>query len=106
MTPTDRTIEILREIRDAVRVTNGRLDATNERLDATNERLERNHAELSDRLTELSNRMTETEVRLATEIVALNGTVIQVRDLLRDHSLRDTVADHDRRIASLEQRVG
>ena len=42
---TDLTIEILKEIRDAVRTTNSRIDALgtklSERIDATNERLDR-----------------------------------------------------------------
>jgi ABC-type transporter Mla subunit MlaD len=96
MEPTDLTIEILKDIRSAVRATNDRLDATNDRLDATNDRLEG-----------LADRMTNTEVRLATAIVALGGTLTEVRDLLREQtSMRDTVADHDRRIASLERRAG
>jgi len=54
-------VQILREIRDEVRATNGRLDQTNECLDETNERLGR-----------LERRVTETEIRLASELTALN----------------------------------
>jgi chromosome segregation ATPase len=100
MEPTDLTIEILKDIRTAVRATNERLDQTNERLDET-------RTELADRFDALAARITDTEVRLATEIVAIGGTLVQVRDLLREQtSIRDAVADHDRRIASLERRVG
>ena len=89
MDPTDLTIEILKDIRNAARATNDRLDLTNERLD----RLERRH--------------TETEVRLTTELVAVAGAVREVRDLLReDRGLRDRVDDHERRLSAVEQRAG
>ena len=40
MENNDLTTEILRDIRDAVRSTNARLDETNARLDETNARLD------------------------------------------------------------------
>jgi hypothetical protein len=80
MQPTDLTIEILQGIRAEIRGTNAqletlrtdltaRIDATNERLDATNERLDR-----TDR------RQTESDMRVATELVALGGTLREMRD--------------------------
>jgi uncharacterized protein YlxW (UPF0749 family) len=76
MEPTDRTIEILTEIRDEARKTNEEVRKTNERIDTTNTRLD-------DLRTELVRRQTETEVRLATELVGVAGAVREVRDLLR-----------------------
>ncbi len=82
MEPTDRTVEILKEIRDEGRKTNERL-----------ERLER--------------RQAESEIRIATEIVGVAGAVREVRELLReDLSLRSRVEDHERRLAAIEARSG
>jgi len=89
MEPTDLTIEILKDIRDAVHKTNERLDATNEGLG------------------EVRDRQSATEVRLATEIVGVAGAVREVRDLLReDRALRGRVEDHERRISAIEGRTG
>jgi uncharacterized coiled-coil DUF342 family protein len=96
MEPTDLTIQILEDIRDAVHKTNERLDATNERLDATIEGL-----------GEVRDRQTATEVRLATEILGVAGAVREVRELLReDRALRGRVDDHERRISAMEGRTG
>jgi hypothetical protein len=89
MEPTDLTIEILKDIRDAVHATNERLDATIEGLG------------------EVRDRQTATEVRLATEILGVAGAVREVRDLLReDRALRGRVDDHERRISAMEGRTG
>ena len=100
MQPTDVTIEILKGIRDAVRGTNERLDAMNGdlsgRIDATNERLER-----------VERRQVESEVRITTELVALGGTLREMRDaFLEDRELRAQVADHERRIGMIEKGSG
>jgi hypothetical protein len=73
MDPTDLTIEILKDIRDATRATNDRIDLTNAGL-----------GEVVERIDRLEGRQTETEVRLTTELVAVAGAVREVRDLLRD----------------------
>ncbi len=87
--PTDHTLAVLKQIRDAVTQTNERLDQTNQRLD----RLER--------------RQTETEVRLATELTAVVGAVHELRDtLLADRDLRRTVDDHEQRLRAIERRTG
>jgi hypothetical protein len=100
MQPTDVTIEILKGIRDEVRGTNERLDAMNGdlsgRIDATNERLER-----------VERRQVESEVRITTELVALGGTLREMRDaFLEDRELRAQVADHERRIGMIEKGSG
>lgn len=90
----DLTIEILKQIRDAVVETNSRVDQTNARLDETN-----------TNLATLARRQTETEVRLATEIVALASAVNGVRDVLHERlDDRTRVDDHERRIRALERR--
>jgi|HubBroStandDraft_6_1064221.scaffolds.fasta_scaffold2337284_2 hypothetical protein len=100
MQPSDVTIEILKGIRDEVRGTNERLDAMNGdlsgRIDATNERLER-----------VERRQVESEVRITTELVALGGTLREMRDaFLEDRELRAQVADHERRIGMIEKGSG
>jgi hypothetical protein len=103
MQPSDLTVEILRGIRDEVRGL--RHDAT-ERIDATNARLDALREDTNVGFERLERRETETEVRLASEIVAVAGAVREVRDLLREDRAADhRIDDHERRIASLEQRV-
>lgn len=98
--PTDLSLEVLKQIRDAVTQTNERLEQTNQRLDHTRE-------ELSARLDRVERRQTETEIRLATELTAVVGAVHSLRDaILADRDLRKTVDEHERRIASLERRTG
>ncbi|MFN7132842.1 MAG: hypothetical protein ACK4N5_12225 [Myxococcales bacterium] len=57
MTPTDLTVQILREIRDEIRSTNARLDQTNARLEG------------------LEKRVVGLEVRTVTEFTALAAAV-------------------------------
>jgi hypothetical protein len=93
MEPTDITIEILKSIRDEVR--------------GTNQRLETLQADLIERLDRVERRQTESDVRVATELVALGGTMCEMRDaFLGDRALRAQVADHERRIQSMERRSG
>ncbi len=114
MEPTDITIEILREIRDEIRNTNGRIDgvrdelrATNNELRATNDELRTTKDETNARFDTLARRQTETEIRLATEIIAVAGAVREVRDVLReDLAMRARVDDHERRISAMEHRGG
>lgn len=97
---TDLSIEILKQIRDAVTTTNVRLDETNARLGATNERLDGTNANMAA----LARRQTEMELRLATEIIAVASAVNGVRDLLRERlDDRQRVDDHERRIGALER---
>lgn len=103
MDPADLTIRVLQEIRDEVREVKVEARKTNERLDQTNERLD----QTNQRLDRIERRQTESETRLASDLVAVTGAVNQVRDLLATRpELRDRVDDHERRIASLEQRSG
>ncbi len=97
------TIEILKQIRDGVAVTNQRLDRTNERLDGVSERLDG----VSERLDRTEKRQTETETRLATELVAVVGAVHSLRDaILSDRDLRHTVNDHEQRLRTIERKAG
>jgi hypothetical protein len=78
--PTDHTLAVLKQIRDAVTLTNVRLDQTrqelSQRLDQTNERLDHTN----ERLEHLARLHTETEIRLSTELSAVIGAVHTVRD--------------------------
>ncbi len=85
---TDFSTEILIQIRDEIRATNGRVDGTNNRLDAVIER------------------QTASDVRTATELVAVRETVQTLVDLLRtDRTLRGDVADLKERVTVLERKT-
>ena len=89
MEPTDVTIEILKSIRDEIRVVAGRTD------------------EVVTEVRRLERRQVETEMRLATELVAVTGAVNGLReDLREDRALRAKVDDHERRIDAIENRIG
>ena len=94
-TAFDLSIEIPKQIRDAVTGTNERLDSTNARLDSTYARLEETNANVAT----LARRQTETEVRLATETNEVARAVNGVRDLLRER-----LDEHERRIGALERK--
>ena len=101
--PQSLVVSILREIRDEIRKTNGRVDQTNSHLDQTNSRLDRTN----ELVASLERRQTETEIRLATEIVAVASAVRDLSELIReDRALRNTVDEHDKRISTLERKVG
>jgi septal ring factor EnvC (AmiA/AmiB activator) len=120
----DAQVELLRAIWNEMKGLNGRVDQTNSRLDQTNERLgalERGQSETNDRLEETNDRLdesidrlgtlerreTESELRLASELVAVAKAVNEVRDLLREHVvLAPRVDDHERRLATLERKLG
>ena len=106
MESSDLTIQVLREIRDEIRLTNGRLDQTNGQLDQTNGRLDRMNGKLdltNERLEKLEKRQAQGEIRLSTEMVAVAKAVDSVRQLLAERlDLRDRVDEHDRRISALE----
>lgn len=94
------TVAILREIRDAVRETNTRVDSLRSelsaRIGATNERLDR-----------LEHHQIETDVRLSTELVALHEAVLDLARAVRaDRDVRVRVEQHDARIGALERKVG
>ena len=83
----DTTLVVLREIRDAVKGTNVRLDETNTRLDA------------------LERRQGETEIRMATELTAVSSALRDVVGLIRD--LRDgRIASLEERVTAVERKVG
>jgi hypothetical protein len=94
------TIEVLKGIRSELSAlrsdVNARIGETNARIGSTNERIER-----------LERRQTEGEVRLATEIVEVAKAIGRVHELLQSNlSVRGTVEDHERRIITLEARLG
>jgi len=99
----DPQLRVLEEIRDEVRGTNARLAS----LDGRVERIEGHTSALGERLDAYGRRQTESELRLSTEVLALADVTRQVRDLLAtrldDH---DSVVDHERRLAALEDRRG
>jgi hypothetical protein len=85
----DLTTQVLIEIRDEIRSTKEELSAW---VDQTNSRLDR-----------LERRQVEGELRLGTELATLTGVMRDLRDkLIEDHTLRDVVIDHERRLTTLE----
>jgi len=112
--PNEITHQILREIRDAARDTNTRVDETNRRLDETNLRLDETNLRLDgtnlrlDRTREeLGKRIVESEIRTATAITAVAGEIHQIKELLIDRlDLRDRVSACERDIAWLRARIG
>lgn len=104
MEPTDLTIEILKDIRAQTQRTADGLEKTNLRLDGLRDEVDQMRSDLGDRLSRLEQRQTEDGIRLATEVVALGGTLREVRDLfLEDRALRRRVDDHERRLAAIER---
>ncbi len=111
MDSNDITIEILKEIRDEIRNTNGRIDTTNTRIDQTNIQLDQLGHDLEGKIdhlrSDLVTRMAETEIRTSTALADVAGTMRDVRDLLRDRfDLRDRVERCERDIDELKHRVG
>jgi septal ring factor EnvC (AmiA/AmiB activator) len=96
----DLTTEILIQIRDEIRGTNGRVDQTNERLDQTNERLD----QTNERLDRVERRQSQAEIRITTEITAVVGAIHELRDtLIADRQFAARVDDHERRLEALER---
>jgi len=58
-------------------------------------------------LMEIRDRQDSLEHTVVTEMRAVAAVLHDVRDILRDRlDVRDTVVDHERRIAALERRTG
>jgi septal ring factor EnvC (AmiA/AmiB activator) len=90
---SDLTTQVLIEIREAIRETNASLSS---RIDQTNERLDR-----------VEKRQVATEVRLATELSEVSSGIRQLNDsLIDDRHFSARIADHEARIARLEQQQG
>ena len=75
MEPADLTLEILKDIRDEIRVTrtqlSERIDSLGSRVDGVAERVD----VVAERVDQLSVRVVESEIRTATAIADLSGTV-------------------------------
>jgi len=105
-TPRNITIEILKDIRDAVRETNGRLDETNGRIDQMSARIDQTSQESQARFDELGRRIVESELRTATALTDLAGTVREMTSVLRAQGdLRPRLEKCERDIAELHRRL-
>jgi hypothetical protein len=90
MEPTSLTIEILKQIRDEMRLTREELS---ERIDGVSERIDSVSVSLGARIDELRDHMVESEIRTATAITDLSGTVRDMTSVLRSqHDLRPRLA--------------
>jgi len=97
MAKRNLTTEVLMQIRDELRVTGGKIDKTNEELQRTRQ-------ELVERIDRLERRQLESEVHLATELVSVAGAIKELSKLVaEDRQLRGQVADHEKRLSSLER---
>jgi hypothetical protein len=93
MEPTDLTLEILKGIRDEVRMS---------------------REELSARIDRLSESQLHMETRVATELIAVASAVGLVTnelremraDARREGGLRARVDEHERRLGALEKKTG
>ena len=111
MEPTDLTIEILKGIRDEIRMTRTELS---ERIDGMRDELSGRIDEVSGRIDEvsgridlLSDRVVASEIRTATATTDLAGTVREMTSVLRaQHDLRPRVERCERDIADLRQKTG
>jgi chromosome segregation ATPase len=124
MEPNDLTVTILKEIRDEVRNTHGRLDhltgrvgQLSGRMDQMTDRMEQMNGridQMTDRMDHMTGRLdrverrqVESEIRLATELIAVTAAVHEVRDELRhDRAWRARVDDHERRLLAIERPAG
>ncbi|MEW5848499.1 MAG: hypothetical protein AB2A00_06775 [Myxococcota bacterium] len=103
----DLNTEILKEIRDALRGTNQRLDQTNERLDQTNQRVD----QLAQHQIRMSTQLAEL-TGVARESLQLTGMLVKEVNRLSDRvdhvlvgPLGSTVRDHEERIRRLEEKL-
>ena len=90
---TDVTVQVLTEIRDEIR-------STNRRLDDTRTELSTRIQETNKLIDETNKHLVETEIRLATAIGDLRGSVVEVRDLLKEQ------LDLRKRVERIEQHLG
>lgn len=99
MEPKDRTIEVLKQVRDETKRNGERIEETNVRLNETNARIDQTR-------DELSRRIVESEMRTATAITDLSGTIRDlVTNIKEDRDLRSRVDRCEREIASLKARL-
>ncbi len=103
---TDLTLEVLKEIREEIRGTNGRVDALAVRVDVLADELRGTNARVDTLREELSRRIVESEIRTSTAIADLAGTVREMTSVLRAaNDLRPRVERCEHDIADLRRRV-
>lgn len=103
MEPTSLTIEILKGIRDEMRLTREELSATRVELSG---RIDSVSGSLGARIDELRDHMVESEIRTATAITELSGTVRDMTSVLRSqHDLRPRLERCERNIVKLQQKL-
>ncbi|HEY1556503.1 MAG TPA: hypothetical protein VGF94_16825 [Kofleriaceae bacterium] len=91
------TIEVLKGIRDEIRETREEIRETNKRVDHMENRIDA-------RFDVLTQRIVESESRTSTALAEVDGTMRDVRDLLRDRfDLRDRVERCERDIEELKR---
>lgn len=78
-TTAHRVTQVHQELREFKAETAIRFDGVDRRFDAVDRRFDA----IDDRLDRVEKRIVESEVRLSTEIVGLQGTLHDIRDLLR-----------------------
>ena len=102
MEPANLTIEILKSIRDEVRITNERVDAVRGELIV----LRGEVVALRGDVGAVREQQVHSELRVATGLVAVAGELRALRDDLRTAGVRARLDDHELRIERLEKRTG
>ena len=106
MTDGEITVAILKEIRDAVRGTNERLDGTNARIDDVSARLDQTRVDLGGRLERVEGRLAVVEGAVLDLAEQQRFVVRYLKGLtLRDERLEGDVADLRVRVESLEAKI-
>lgn len=96
MADADLTVAVLREIRDAVRTTNDKLDQTRDAVRTTNDKLDQTRVELGQRIDETNQRLDVVE----TTLKDLAG-----QQLILTRYIKNVVDRHDQAIDELRERV-
>ncbi len=105
-TPRNLTVEILKDIRDAVRETNVRVDQVTARLDQVTARLDKTDVATETRFDQLGRRLVEFELRTATALTEVAGSVREMTSVLRAQGdLRPRVEKCEHAIAALRRRL-
>lgn len=106
MKPTNLTVKILTEIRDAVRECHVRIDQTNQRLDLTNREMHQGFENLGGYVNALHSKVNEAEIRTATLMVGVSRSMDELRsELIKRHDLYGRMDRCETDIQVLKQRV-
>ncbi len=103
MKPPSTTVRLLTEMHRQIAGMDQRIERMDQRMERMDQRIERG----DERMERVERRLVHGELRVATALTGLAGAVAEVRDMLgARRSERDQVADLDRRVTRLEEKIG